>query len=196
MSNLDLALPIMLGIGLAAATGFRVFLPMLVASVAAYSGHLPLSDGFAWLGTPAAMLMLGVAALLEIGAYFVPGVDNLLDIIAAPVAVIAGAIVSASTMTDLPPMMKWTAAIVAGGGTAGIVHGLTAAVRAKSTVFTAGIGNPAVATAELGGALLVSLLALAAPLAAFVMVILILWLGWRLIRHLRRPSTSRVGTAE
>ncbi|WP_435521797.1 DUF4126 domain-containing protein [Bradyrhizobium japonicum] len=132
---------IALGVGLAAATGFRVFLPMLVASVAAYSGSLPLGDGFAWLGTPAAMLMLGVAALLEVGAYFVPGVDNLLDVIAAPVAVIAGAIVSAATMADLPPMMKWTAAIVAGGGAAGIVHGVTAALRAKSTVLTAGLGN-------------------------------------------------------
>ena len=91
MSNSDLALSIVLGVGLAAATGFRVFLPMLVASVAAYSGSLPLGDGFAWLGTPAAMLMLGVAALLEVGAYFIPGVDNLLDVIAAPVAVIAGA---------------------------------------------------------------------------------------------------------
>jgi Domain of unknown function (DUF4126) len=188
MSNSDLALSIMLGIGLAAATGFRVFLPMLVVSVAGYTGHLPLGEGFAWLGTPAAMLMLGVAAVLEVGAYFIPGVDNLLDLLAAPVAVLAGVIVSAATMTDLPPMMKWTAAIVAGGGTAGIVHGLTAAVRAKSTVFTAGFGNSTVATAELGGALFVSLLALAAPLAAFAIVVLMLWLAIRLIRRLRRAA--------
>jgi Domain of unknown function (DUF4126) len=195
MSNSDLALSIMLGIGLAAATGFRVFLPMLIVSVAAYAGHLPLGEGFAWLGTPAAMLMLGVAALLEVGAYFIPGVDNLLDVLAAPVAVIAGAIVSAATMADLPPMVKWTAAIVAGGGTAGIIHGLTAAVRAKSTVFTAGFGNSAVATAELGGALLVSLLALAAPVAAFVVVVLILWLAIRLIQRLRRQA-DRTETAK
>ena len=188
MSNSDLALSIALGVGLAAATGFRVFLPMLVASVAAYSGSLPLGDGFAWLATPAAMLMLGVAALLEVGAYFIPGVDNLLDVIAAPVAVIAGAIVSAATMADLPPMMKWTAAIVAGGGAAGIVHGVTAALRAKSTVLTAGLGNSTVATAELGGALLVSLLALAAPVAAFAIVVLMLWLAIRLILRLRRSA--------
>lgn len=102
MSNLDPVLSVMLGTGLAASTGFRVFLPMLIVSVAAYTGSLPLSEGFAWLATPAAMLMLGVAAILEVGAYFVPGVDNLLDLLAAPVAVIAGAIVSASTMTELP----------------------------------------------------------------------------------------------
>jgi Domain of unknown function (DUF4126) len=188
MSNLDLVLSVMLGIGLAAATGFRVFLPMLIVSVAAYLGSLPLGEGFAWLATPAAMLMLGVAALLEVGAYFVPGVDNLLDVLAAPVAVIAGAVVSAATMTDLPPMMKWTAAIVAGGGAAGIMHGVTAAVRAKSTVLTGGFGNSAIATAELGGALLVSLLALAAPFAAFMTVVLILWFAIRLIQRLRRPA--------
>lgn len=196
MSNLDLVSSVMLGIGLAAATGFRVFLPMLVVSVAAYSGHLPLGEGFAWLATPAAMLMLGVAALLEVGAYFVPGVDNLLDVLAAPVAVIAGTIVSAASITELPPMMKWTAAIVAGGGAAGIMHGLTAAVRAKSTVFTGGLGNSVVATAELGGALLVSVLALVAPFAAFVIVILILWQAIRLIRRLRRPQAARADAAK
>jgi hypothetical protein len=188
MSNLDLVLPIMLGIGLAAATGFRVFLPMLIVSIDAYAGHLPLGEGFAWLGTPAAMLMLGVATILEVGAYFVPGVDNLLDVLAAPVGVVAGAIVSAATMVDLPPMIKWTAAIVAGGGAAGIVHGVTAVVRAKSTILTAGFGNSAVATAELGGALLVSLLALAAPLVSFVIIVLILWLAVRFIRGLRQAD--------
>jgi hypothetical protein len=188
MSKLDLVSSIMLGIGLAAATGFRVFLPMLIVSVSAYAGSLPLGEGFTWLGTPGAMLMLGVATLLEVGAYFVPGVDNLLDVLAAPVAVVAGAIVSAATTTDLPPMMKWTAALVAVSGAAGIMHGLTAAVRAKSTVLTGGFGNSAVATAELVGALLVSLLALVAPLAAFVIVVLILWLAIRLIRRMRRSA--------
>lgn len=85
-------------------------------------------------------------------------------------------------------MMKWTAAIIAGGGAAGIVHGVNAAIRAKSTVLTGGFGNSAVATAELGGALIVSLLALVAPLAAFVIVVLILWLAIHLIRRLRRPA--------
>lgn len=114
MSNFDLALSIMLGVGLAAATGFRVFLPMLVVSVASYTGHLSLGDSFAWLGTPAALTMLGAAALAEIAAYYIPGIDNLLDALATPAAFVAGTIVSAAVMTDLPPMVKWTAAIIAG----------------------------------------------------------------------------------
>ena len=193
MSNFDLALSIMLGVGLAAATGFRVFLPMLIVSGAAYTGHLSLGDSFAWLGTPHALTMLGAAALVEILAYYVPGVDNLLDTLATPAAFVAGTIVSAAVMTDLPPMVKWTAAIIAGGGVAGLTQGVTAMLRANSTVLTGGLGNVVVATAELGGALLVSLLALAAPLAAFVLVILFLWLAIRLLRRLLRGAQRSNG---
>jgi len=190
MSDLDLALSIALGVGLAAATGFRVFLPMLVVSVAAYSEHLPLSENFAWLGTPGALIMLGVAALVEILAYYIPGVDNLLDVLATPAAVVAGTLVSAAVITDLPPMLKWTTAIIAGGGLAGLTQGVTALLRAKSTVITAGVGNPVIATAELGGSLLVSLLALAAPLVALLVVIVFLWLAMRLIRRIARSANS------
>ena len=141
ISMSDYALSVVLGIGLAAATGFRVFLPMLIMSGAAYTGHLSLGDGFAWLGTPSALIMLGVAALTETLAYYIPGVDNLLDTLATPAALVAGTIVSAAVMTDVPPMMKWTAAVIAGGGVAGLTQGVTAILRAKSTVFTGGIGN-------------------------------------------------------
>ena len=188
MSDFDLPLPIVLGVGLAAATGFRVFLPLLIVSGAAYSGHLPLADNFAWLGTPSALIMLGVAAFVEVLAYYVPGVDNLLDTLATPAALVAGTIVSAAVMTDVPPMVKWTAAVIAGGGVAGLTQGATAILRAKSTVLTGGIGNSVIATAELGGALLLTLLALAAPLAALAVVILFLWLAIRLLRHLFRGS--------
>ena len=190
MSDLDLALSIALGVGLAAATGFRVFLPMLVVSAAAYTGHLPVGENFAWLGTPGALIMLGVAALVEILAYYIPGVDNLLDVLATPAAVVAGTLVSAAVITDLPPMLKWTTAIIAGGGVAGLTQGVTALLRAKSTVLTAGVGNPVIATAELGGSLLVSLLALAAPLVALLVVIVFLWLAMRLIRRIARSASS------
>jgi hypothetical protein len=145
-----------------------------------------LGDNFAWLGTPSALTMLSVAALAEILAYYVPGVDNLLDSLATPAALVAGTVVSAAVMTDLPPMVKWTAAVIAGGGVAGLTQGVTAMLRAKSMVLTGGVGNPVIATAELGGALLVSLLTLAAPLAALALVILFLWLATRLLRQLLR----------
>lgn len=184
MSNLDLGLSIALGIGLAAATGFRLFLPLLVLSAAAWTGHVNLNESFAWLGTPAAVIMLGTAAVVEIAAFYIPGVDNLLDALATPGAVVAGTIASAAVMTDVPPMVKWTAAIIAGGGVAGLTQSLTAMLRAKSTLFTGGLGNSVVATAELGGASLISILALAAPVAALALLVLFFWLAFRLIRSL------------
>jgi hypothetical protein len=194
MSNADFGLSIALGIGLAAATGFRLFLPLLVLSIAAWTGHLTLNDSFAWLGTPSAVLMLGTAAIVEAAAFYIPGVDNLLDTLATPGAVVAGTIASAAVMTDVPPMVKWTAAVIAGGGVAGVTQGLTGMLRAKSTVFTGGLGNSAVATAELGGASVISLLALAAPVAALVLVVLFFWLAFRLVRSLARRPTRQEKT--
>src|SRR6516164_9738232 len=186
----DLALSIALGIALAAATGFRVFLPMLIVSGAAYTGHLQLDNGFAWLGTSSALTMLSVAALAEVLAYYVPIIDNLLDALATPAALVAGTIVSAAVMTDMPPMLKWTAAVVAGGGIAGLTQGMTGILRAHSTVLTGGLGNPVIATAELGGALLISVLALVAPAAAIALVILFLLVAIRLLRRLFRGAKS------
>jgi hypothetical protein len=186
MSNFDIALSIALGIGLAAAVGFRVFLPLLVASVAAYTGHLQLSSSFAWLGSLPAITMLSAAAIAEVLAYYIPVVDNLLDTIATPVAVVAGTLVSAAVMVELPPMVKWTAAIIVGGGAAGLTQLMSTLLRAKSTAMTGGLGNSAIATAELGGALLLSMLALIAPLIAVVVIAMFFWLAVRMTRRLRR----------
>ena len=192
MGTLDLALSIVLGIGLAAAVGLRVFLPLLVMSVAAWSGHLTLAANFEWLGGLQAMLMLGVAALLEISAYYVPGLDNLLDTIATPAALVAGTVAAAAVMTDMPPLVKWTTAIIAGGGAAGLTQGVTTMLRAKSTLGTGGLGNPFIATGELGGALGLSILAIVMPIAALITLALAVWLSFALVRRLlrRRQTTS------
>ena len=164
---------------------------MLIVSVAAHTAHLSLDERFAWLATSSALITLSVAALLEILAYYVPVVDNVLDTLATPASLVAGTVISAAVMTDVPPMVKWTAAVIAGGGVAGLTQAGTAMLRAKSTIFTGGVGNVVISTAELGGALLISLLALAAPLAALGVVIFFLWLAMRLIRQLfRRENRS------
>src|ERR1700684_542592 len=190
----ELTLSIVLGVALAAATGFRVFLPMLIVSGAAYTGHLHLDDSFAWLATPSALIMLSVAAVAEILAYYIPIVDNLLDPVATPVAFVAGTIVSAAVMIDAPPMVKWTAAVIAGGGIAGLTQGMTGILRAHSTVLTGGLGNPIIATAELGGAVLMSFLALAAPTIAIALVVVFLIVALRLVRRRFRGAKSSGGT--
>lgn len=184
-----LAVALCLGIALASAAGLRVFLPLLALSVASATGvHTP-GPPLEWLASPLAVVLLGVAAAVEVVAYYVPLLDNLLDTIAAPLAVVAGTILVAAPLADLPPMLRWTAAVVAGGGAAGLTQGLTTLLRAKSTLLTGGAGNVAVSTGELGGALLLSGLALALPvLACAVVIIALSWL-WRWLRRSRRAVT-------
>src|SRR5438552_4573140 len=159
-----------LGIGLSAACGFRIFVPLLVMSIAALSGHLTLAHGFEWIGSYPALIAFSVASCLEIAGYYVPWVDNLLDTIASPAAVVAGTLVTASLATDMSPFLKWTLAVIAGGGATGLVQGATVVMRGASTAGTGGLANPILATAELGGSLITSLLSLIAPALVVFMI--------------------------
>ena len=183
---LDVLLSVALGVGLAAAVGMRVFMPLLVLSIAAWNGFVDLAPSFAWLATLPAIIMLGVAASIEVLAYYLPGIDNLLDALATPAALVAGTIAAAAVITDLPPLVRWTTAVIAGGGAAGLTHGLTSLLRAKSTVATGGLGNSVIATGELGGAALLATLAIAAPIIALGAVVLVSWLAFRILRRVLR----------
>lgn len=190
MELADTLISIALGVGLAAAVGLRVFLPLLVLAVGAWTGKIPLTESFQWLATLPAVLTLGVATLIEIAAYYLPGVDHALDVIAAPMALVAGSVAAAAVMTDLPPLLKWTTAIIAGGGAAGLTQGLSSLLRVKSAATTGGLGNPVVATGEWGGALLLSLLAVFVPVIAVIVVVLLLWMVVRFARRLLRRAPA------
>lgn len=159
------------GLALAAAAGFRVFVPLLALSLAARGGWVELSASFDWLGTTPAAVALGTATALEIAAYYIPFFDNMLDTLTAPVAVLAGIVASASLLTDLPPWLQYSIAVIGAGGTAGVVHASTSMLRLKSSAATAGIGNPILATLELAGSVLIAVLALLAPFIALAAVI-------------------------
>jgi hypothetical protein len=179
---------LLLGIGLAAATGFRVFVPPLVLAIGHQVGIVELPDSSAWLASPTAIVLLSAATVAEVTAYFVPLVDNLLDAVATPAALVAGTLLAGAVMPELEPWLRWTAAAVAGGGAAGSVQVLTSLTRAASTGATAGLGNPAVAAGELVGATLLSLLALLAPVLAGVAVLALIVLGFRALARRRRPA--------
>jgi hypothetical protein len=186
--SFDLLFSVALGIGLAAATGFRVFIPLLVAGLAARAGWLPLTESFAWLQSTPALVALGTAAVLETLAFYIPGLDHLLDVLAGPLAVVAGVIASVSVMVDVPPEIRWPIAVIAGGGIAAITKGTTAVVRAKTAAVTGGLGNPIVSTAETAGAATVSILAIVAPLLCLaVAVAIVIWA----VRRLRRSRAPR-----
>jgi hypothetical protein len=188
---MDHLVSLAIGIGLAAACGFRVFVPFLVMSAAAYTGYLELSSGFQWIGTLPALLAFATATVLEIAAYYIPWVDNLLDTISGPAAVVAGTVVTASALTEVDPFLKWSLAIIGGGGVAGIVSGATALMRGVSTVTTGGLGNPIFSTIEAAVSLAVAVLAIVLPLFALgVVVVAVYFLGRKLFGRPARGQAT------
>ncbi|OUS11296.1 hypothetical protein A9Q93_11610 [Nonlabens dokdonensis] len=174
----EILFSICLGIGLAASAGFRVFIPLLFASIAAYFEVIPLNESWQWAGSLTAVIVLGVAAAVELLAYYIPFVDNLLDTISVPLAAIAGTVVMVSVAADMNPVFTWTLAIIAGGGTAAAISTTTSAARATSTAATGGLGNPVISTVEAGFSSVLSFLSIAfAPLA--VIVVFFLLIGMR-----------------
>jgi hypothetical protein len=185
---MDTILSVALGLGLAAACGFRVFVPLLVLSLASRADYVSLSEGFGWIASDPAVAAFAVATILEVVAYYVPLLDHALDVAATPAAIVAGMVTSASIVADLPPVIKWTAIIVGGGGAAALVQGSSVALRAASTAVTGGVGGPIVATTELVGSVLLSLVAVVLPLAAIAAVVVLVWMAWRMARRtFRRP---------
>ncbi|MFI5076861.1 MAG: DUF4126 domain-containing protein [Vicinamibacteria bacterium] len=186
MQTVEPLLGIPVGLALSTAAGLRVFVPLLLTGLAARMGYLSLTPSMSWLASDAALVALATATVLEVGAYYVPWLDNVLDTVATPAAITAGVITTAAVTPELSPLMRWTLAVVAGGGAAGLVQAGTALLRLKSSAFTAGIGNPVIATGELAGSLVLSALGLLAPLLAAAAVILVLVVVIR--RLVRRVS--------
>jgi hypothetical protein len=178
---METLLAIFVGIGLAAACGFRIFVPLLVMSVASLSGQITLSPEFDWIGTYPALAAFAIATIFEIAAYYIPWVDNLLDTVAVPAATVAGTIVMASAVSDMSPFLKWGLAVIVGGGVAGTVQGFMSITRIASTATTGGLGNSVVSTAEAGGSLVMSILALTVPVVAAILVLAILVIAFRKI---------------
>ena len=175
------------GIGLSAAAGFRVFIPMLVLAIAGKSGAIELGQSFQWLDSWPAIIGLSVATVAEIAAYYIPWVDNALDTIATPSAMVAGTVISASVMPEMNAGLQWTLAAIMGGAPAGIVQAGTVVTRGASTATTGGVANPVVSTAEAGGSLLIAILAIAVPVIIGIIVLCVLiFLGRKIVRHFRR----------
>lgn len=193
MTAVDIIFALCLGIGLAAACGFRVFVPLFIISLAQAGGYVQLAQGMQWLGSPAAMVALGFATALEIGGYYVPWLDNLLDTVATPAAVVAGTFASASVITGMDPMLQWVIATILGGGTAGVVQVGTVVSRGVSTATTGGTANSAVSTTEAAAATTMSLLAIILPIVAGVLVLLVagLMVYW-MVRRIKRRRVARI----
>lgn len=186
-------LPIGVGICLSAATGFRTFVPLLCVGLAAHFGVFSLDPQYAWLSSTAGLVALGTAAVLEVGAYYIPVVDNLLDVVATPLSIAAGTLVMFTSIGADHGLPGWLLAILIGGGVSGLVQLTTVTARAVSTGATAGLANPLVATGELLGAAGLSVLALLLPVLAVVLAVTVLTLLVIVIRRLRRSRRVAAG---
>lgn len=182
---MDTLISIFLGIGLSASAGFRVFVPLFALSLSAYFNVWELNESWHWIGSMFAVITLGVATMVEIFGYYIPYIDNILDAIAIPLATIAGVVVMVSTIADLSPVITWSLAIIAGGGTAGAVAGSSSVTRLTSTTTTGGLANPVFSTFETGSAIVMTIVSLFLPVFAFLITISILYLifkGYKKIR--------------
>lgn len=186
--TVETIISIFLGIGLAASVGFRVFIPLFVLSVSSYFGFWELNENWKWVGSISALIILGVATLVEIFAYYIPYIDNLLDSVAVPLAAIAGTAVMLSTVADLSQEVTWALAIIAGGGTAAAISGASGATRLASTVTTAGIGNPIVSTVETSTSILMSIFSIFFPVIAFILVLIIMFIIFKVYKKIKQSS--------
>lgn len=161
---------LMMGLGLSAACGFRIFVPLTIMSLLAQVGWLQLPAELSWAANPIALSGLLLATVLELGAYYIPWLDNLLDSLAIPVSMIAGTLLTFGFAPQMDPFAQWSLALIAGGGLAGTLQAATTATRAASSLSTAGLGNPLVATGEAIASIFVSILAIFAPVLALAAV--------------------------
>ena len=187
-----------IGIGLAAATGFRVFLPMFAVSLASYMGWIPMNESFQWLSGLPTLITTGIATVVEILAYYIPFVDHILDTMSVPLATVAGSVMFASQFADIGTFPQWALALIAGGGTAAAISSGFAGTRAASTATTGGLGNSVVATTETAGAGIMSFLAIAAPFIAFIcaiiLLVVVLVLGrkiWKKFRNFNSDQNAK-----
>ena len=190
---MEAILSIMMGVALSATCGFRVFVPLLAVNIGTRAQDangqplIELAGGFDWLSSDIALMVFVVATLFEIGGYYIPWIDNLLDTIASPASIVAGTVITASFITGMDPWLQWLLGVIAGGGAAGAVQATTVVARAGSTVTTGGLGNPIVASVETSGAFLGSALSIVAVKFAIVVFVLLLgggvWIWWRRCRH-------------
>jgi hypothetical protein len=181
-------LGVFIGIGLSATCGFRIFVPLLGMSIAHHANALSFAPGFDWIGSWPATIAFGIAMVIEIAAYYVPWLDNLLDTIATPAAIVAGTIATASMVGDVEPFLRWSLAIIAGGGVAGLIQGSSVLVRGASTASTGGLANPVVSTGELAASVGGTLVSIVIPTIAFLIVIILI--AWLLPRFFRKMTNA------
>ena len=202
MDILGILFALCIGVAISAACGFRVFLPILIIGILQRFGSewgLPLNvpESLSWAGNGFILLGLGIATILEITAFYIPWLDSLLDTISAPMAVIAGTVLTYCVLDDASSdTSRILLSLIGGGGSAGVVAGTTALARSASTVLTAGLGNNVIATTENGLSIFSVILALVFPILGVIFLAIFLIVIIKIISHLRKKKKQHSAQAE
>lgn len=190
---MEIILSVLLGISLSAACGYRVFVPLLIISIASLSGHLTLFSAFSWIGTYPTLIVFIVATIVEIVAFYIPWVDNILEVAAIPIAIVAGIVVTASCISGMSPLLRWSTAIIAGGGSAAVIQSLMILLRGGSSVLTGQVANPIVTTFENVSSFVFSILGVILPLIIGVISIIMIIISIFIIfKHFRKRKKIKV----
>ena len=193
MQEVTIIMATLMGISLAAASGFRVFLPPFLLSLAARFNVVWFLDidligtQFEFFTSTLSIVVLGIATVAEFAAFYAPWIDNALDTIATPASIVAGVAMTAIVLEGNEPIIQWTIAIVAGGGVAATIQSATVAIRGLSSTFTFGLGNSAVATGENVASVALTLIAILIPFLSALFVLLIVALLLRMKRKKKEP---------
>jgi len=194
MNGMELFLAFSLGLGLAAASGFRVFLPPFLYGLAIRFDYTPLDipvqGASEWMSSDVGLILLGSAMVLEILAYYIPWLDNLMDTIASPAAMISGIVMLSSTLVETDPFVQWSLSIIIGGGVSGTIQIGTVSIRALSTMTTGGIANPLISTAEAGACAVCTILAILLPLLALIFSLIALVFSVKFILNRKQNLAS------
>ena len=193
MQEVTIIMATLMGISLAAASGFRVFLPPFLLSLAARFNVVWFLDidligtQFEFFTSTLSIVVLGIATVAEFAAFYAPWIDNALDTIATPASILAGVAMTAIVLEGNDPIIQWTVAIVAGGGVAATIQSATVATRGLSSTFTFGLGNSAVATGENVASVALTLIAILIPFLSALFVLLMVALLLRMKRKKKEP---------
>jgi Domain of unknown function (DUF4126) len=186
---------IALGVALSACCGFRIFIPLLAGAIAGHWGIVNLPADMQWLAGWPALICFSSAAIVEIGAYYFPFLDNILDTVATPLAIGAGTVLAGALipMPDNEPMLRWVIAIIAGGGAAGTIQASTGLLRLFSTKATLGTGNSLIATGENAAAVTGSIFSFVVPVVvAAIIIVVVLWILFAAIKRLSNSKNKQL----
>ena len=195
MDEAGIVIAAFMGISLAAASGFRVFLPPFLMSLAVKVNLIDIDlvgSQFEFFTSTPAIIILGIATVAEFAAYYTPWIDNILDTIATPAAVLAGIGVTAISLEGSEPIIQWAIAVIAGGGMSAIIQTATVATRGISSTFTLGVANPVAATSENIASVALTIIAILFPILAIVFAVLLalLLISRRINKNQEKTATD------